>query len=103
YPIDKILSVQKASQFSGTAWEFELAQGFGLDLADALAGDVELLADLFQRMVGVHADAKTHTQDSLFPRGERGQHAGRGLAQVRVDGGIERQDRVFVLDEIAER
>jgi len=28
-----------------------LAQRLGFDLADALAGDVELLADLFQRLV----------------------------------------------------
>ena len=36
----------------------ELAQRFRLDLADALAGDRELLADFLQRVVGVHADAE---------------------------------------------
>ena len=35
----------------------QLAQGLGLDLADALAGDRELLADFLQRVVGVHAIA----------------------------------------------
>ncbi len=35
----------------------ELAQGLGLDLAYALAGDGELLAHLFQGVVGVDADA----------------------------------------------
>ena len=35
----------------------ELAQRLGLDLADALAGDQELLANFFQRMVGIQADA----------------------------------------------
>src|SRR3981081_4482949 len=39
---------------------------------------------------------------ALFARGERSQHARRGLAQVGLDGGVDRQDRVLVLDEIAE-
>ena len=36
----------------------QLAQRLGLDLADAFAGHGELLADLFQRVIGVHADAE---------------------------------------------
>src|SRR5690348_6666093 len=40
----------------------QLAQRLGLDLADALAGHVELLADFFQRVVGVHVDAEAHPQ-----------------------------------------
>ena len=32
----------------------------------------------------------------------RGEHARRSLAQVRLDGGVDRQDRVLVLDEVAE-
>src|SRR6202000_2788781 len=80
----------------------QLAQGLRLDLTDAFARDRELLADFFQRVVGVHADAKAHAQHALFARGERGQHARRGFAQVRLDRGINGEDRVFVLDEIAE-
>src|SRR5713101_9191619 len=80
----------------------QLAQGLSLDLADAFAGDRELLADLFERMVGVHADAEAHAQHPLLARGERGEHPRRGLAQVRLDRGVDRQDRVLVLDEIAE-
>ena len=80
----------------------ELAQRLGLDLADALARHRELLADLFQRVVGVHADAEAHAQHALLARRERGQHARRGLAQVRLDRRVDRQDRVLVLDEIAE-
>src|SRR5579885_3632925 len=48
----------------------QLAQGLGLDLADALAGDVELLADLLQRVVGVHVDAKAHAQHLGLARGQ---------------------------------
>src|ERR1019366_8247084 len=35
-------------------------------------------------------------------RGERGEYAGRGLAQVRLDRGVDRQHRVLILDEVAE-
>ena len=81
---------------------FELAQGLGFDLADTFAGDRELLANLFQRVVGIHADAETHTQDTFLTRGQGRQHAGRGLAQIGLDGRIDRQDSVLVLDEITE-
>ncbi len=80
----------------------QLAQRLRLDLADALAGDAELLADLFQRVVGVHADAEAHAQHALLAGREAGKHPRRRLAQVRLDGGVDRQHRVLVLDEIAE-
>src|ERR1700724_2686183 len=54
----KGLIIQKTPQLPAPARMLELAQRLGLDLADALAGDRELLAHLFQRMVGVHADAE---------------------------------------------
>jgi hypothetical protein len=58
----------------------QLAQRFGLDLADAFARHRELLADFFQRVVGVHADAdaEAHAQHALLVRRERGQHWYRG-------------------------
>ena len=59
----------------------QLPERLGLDLADALAGDRELLADLFQRVIGVHADAEAHAQHALLARGEAGQHPRGGLAQ----------------------
>src|SRR6266436_3392001 len=80
----------------------QLPQRLGLNLTDALAGHRELLADFLQGVVGVHADAEAHAQDAFLARGERGQHSGRGLAQVRLDRGVDRQHRVLVLNEIAE-
>ena len=49
----------------------QLAERLGLDLADALAGDRELLADLLEGVVGVHADAEAHAQHPLLARRER--------------------------------
>src|SRR5436190_11485526 len=95
-------AVEEAAEFPRATRVFQLAQRLGFDLSDAFAGDAELLADLFEGVVGVHADAEAHAQDALLARRQRRQHAGRGLAQVRLDGRVDRQDRVLVLDEVAQ-
>ena len=80
----------------------QLAQGFRFDLTDPFAGNRELLPDLFQRVVRVHADAEAHAQHTLFARRERGKNARCRLTQVRLDRGINRLERRFVLDKVAE-
>ena len=50
---------------------FQLLQGFGLDLSDALAGNAELLADFFQRMGAATLQAEAHAQDLLLARGQK--------------------------------
>src|SRR5262249_17241427 len=94
--------VQKAPQLAASARMLELAQRLGLDLADALARHRELLAGPLKRVVGVPADAQAPAHHRLLAWRERRQHARRRLAQVRLDRGIDRQDRVLVLDEVAE-
>src|SRR3954470_24726554 len=94
--------IQKTSQLAASARMLELAQRLGLDLADTLARHRELLADLFQRVVGVHADAEAHAQDALLARGQRREDAGRCFAKIALDRGVDRQDGVLVLDEVAE-
>src|SRR6185437_11325341 len=74
------LIVEEAAEFAAAAGVFEFAQGLGFDLADAFAGDVELLADFFERVVGVHADAEAHAEHAFLARGERGEDAGGGFA-----------------------
>src|SRR4029077_4672940 len=64
------LVVQEASEFSRPARVLQFPQRLGLDLADALAGDRELLADFFQRVVGVHANAEAHAEHALLARGQ---------------------------------
>ncbi len=65
---------EEASELATVRGVFQLHERLGLDLADALAGQRELLADLFQRVVGVQADPETHPQDPLLARGQAGQH-----------------------------
>src|SRR6266571_4850643 len=94
--------IEEAPEHPRSARVLQLAQRLGLDLADALSRDRELLADLFQRLIGVHPDAEAHAQHALLARGERGEHPRCRLAQVRLDGGVDRRHRVLVLDEVAE-
>src|SRR5215218_6509774 len=101
-PADNRSGIEKAAQFARAARVLQLAQRLGLDLTDALAGHRELLPDLFERVVGVRADAEPHAQHSLLARSQRGQDAGRRLAQIGLDRGVQGQNRVLVLDEIAE-
>ena len=45
----RLLGVEEAGELAEARRVTHFAQGFGLDLADAFAGDLELLADLFER------------------------------------------------------
>ena len=94
--------VEEAAELSRAARVLQLPQRLGFDLADALAGDRELLADLLEGVVGVHADAEAHAEHALLARRQRGQHAGGGLAQVGLDGRVDGQKRVLVLDEVTQ-
>src|SRR4051794_30358000 len=94
--------VEEASQFARSRRMLELPQRFRLDLTDALARHRELLADLFQRVVGVHANAEAHAQHALLAWRERSKHARRRIAEVRLDRRLDRQHGVAILDEVAE-
>src|SRR5882672_7507778 len=69
-----LLVIQKRAEFPRPRRMLQLPQRLGLDLADALARHRKLLADFFQRVVGIHADAEAHAQHALLARRERGQH-----------------------------
>src|SRR6056297_1406056 len=68
--IDANLLIQETPQLPRPAGMLQLPQRLGLDLADTLAGDAELLPHLFERVVGVHPDAESHPQHPLLARGE---------------------------------
>jgi hypothetical protein len=49
----------------------QFLQRLVLDLADAFAADLQLLADLGERVLVPVAETETELQDQLFPRRER--------------------------------
>jgi Holliday junction resolvasome RuvABC ATP-dependent DNA helicase subunit len=53
----------------------ELAQGLGLDLADAFAGDREVLADLLQGVLAAAPQPEAHL-DHLLLAGSQGLEQG---------------------------
>src|SRR6185437_1123361 len=60
--VKALLEIEERAKLFAARRMPQLAQSLGLYLPDALAGDVELLADFFQRVVGVHVDAEAHAQ-----------------------------------------
>src|SRR3954470_9363663 len=86
----------------GAARVAQLAQRLRFDLADALARDLEVLADFLERVVALLADAEAHAQDLLFARRQRRQHLAGLLGEVHRDDGVRRRDDALVLDEVAQ-
>ena len=80
----------------------ELAQGLGFDLADALAGDLEALADFFQGVLGAVFEAEAHLDDALFARGQSAQDLRGVLLEVDADDGLGGRDGLAVFNEVAE-
>src|SRR5207302_7421369 len=80
----------------------QLAERLGLDLPDALTGDREALADLFQRVLALFADAEPQTEDLLLLRRQRGQRALHLRREVLTQQRVVRRARRLVLEEVAE-
>jgi hypothetical protein len=85
-----LFDVEERAQLFGAARVTQLAQGLGFDLADALAGDVELLADFFERVIGVHVDAEAHAQYLGLAGREAGEYVAHGFHQAGFGGRIDR-------------
>src|SRR5258708_4664664 len=58
--------VEETPQLPASARMLQLPQRLRLDLPDTFARNTELLADFFQRVVGVHADAEAHAEHTFF-------------------------------------
>ncbi len=80
---------------------FKLPQRLSFDLTNTFTGNRKLLTNLFEGMISVHANPKTHTQNTFFTRGERCQNARGGFTQVGLNRCIKRLNGVFIFDEIA--
>ena len=59
-------SIQEIAQLFAAAGVAQFPQGLGLDLADALTGDVELLAHLFQGAGSAVLQAEPKTEHLLL-------------------------------------
>ena len=79
----------------------ELAERLGFNLTNTFTRDRELLAHFLERVVRIHTDPEAHAQNALFTRRKAGKNAGDRFLEVRLDRRIDRNNRVFVLDEIA--
>src|SRR5262245_12174747 len=63
--------IQEPNQLAAAAGLLELANRFGFDLADALASDLEYVADFFQRIAVAVAQAVTQLDDLSLTIAER--------------------------------
>src|SRR5205085_8646635 len=81
----------------------QLAQRLGLDLAYALARHVEVLADLFERvLLALRAEAVAEFDDDLLARAKGSEHGVCDRAQVGRDNRVGGADARLILDEVAE-
>src|ERR1039457_4593147 len=89
---------QSACPFGGA----KLAKRFGFNLANSFARDVELLADLFECVLALAADAEAHADHFLLLRREGLEDAGGFIADVGFNHGVDGRAHPAILDEIAE-
>src|SRR6185437_13319984 len=94
--LDEALELLRAARVA------ELAERLRLDLADALAGHLEVLADLLEGVVALLADAEAHAEHLLLARRQGLEHLPRLLGEVHVDHRLGRREDALVLDEVAE-
>src|SRR5206468_2876198 len=80
----------------------ELPERLGLDLADPLAGDVELPTDLLEGPRPAVLEPEPELENASFAAGQRVQHRLDLLLQELVRGRLGRGERAAVLDEVAE-
>ena len=78
----------------------QLSEGLGLDLADALPGDVELLSHLFQGTGPSVLDAEAQLEHLLLPGGQGGEHIHQLLLQQGEGGGLGGLAGILVGDEV---
>src|SRR6476469_11230863 len=80
----------------------QLAQRLGLDLADPLASDVELLADLLEGPGTPVLEAEAELEHAPLAAGQRVEHRLHLLLEQLVRRGLGRRQGATVLDEVAE-
>src|SRR5699024_7089892 len=81
-------SVQKVLQFLAAAGVAQFSEGLGLDLADALPGDVEFLAHFLQGAGAAVLNAEAELQHLLLPGSQGGEYVHQLLLQQGKAGGL---------------
>jgi len=97
-----LLPFEAGAELTAAAGSAELFEGFGFDLADALAGDAEVSADLFEGLLTAVFEAKTHQQHLAFAEGKIVQGIVYLFAQDQMGSGFGRGEGVLVFDEVGE-
>src|SRR5438309_9057062 len=100
--LDLFHAIDEGLELAAAAGMTQLAEGLGLYLADALAGDLEALADLFEGVLGAVFEAETHLDHTLFTRGQGTENLRGVLLQVDADDGVGRRYCHAVFDEVSE-
>src|SRR3954453_18015745 len=96
------LLVQVVAQDLGPAGVAQLRHRLGLDLPDPLAGDPVDLADLVEGPRLAVGEAEPQPDDAGLPLPQRLQDAGQLVLHPREAHRVDRDDRLGVLDEVAE-
>src|SRR4030042_3033579 len=78
------LLVEEPDQLLAAGGRLELSDGLGLDLADSLAGDLEDVANLFERVAVPVAQAIAELDDLSLPVAERLEDLGNAVAEHTV-------------------
>src|SRR2546422_573751 len=81
----------------------KFSERFSFDLADALAGDGKMLADLFESVLRTRiSESKTHFDHLFLTRSERCEHLIGYFTQVRKSYGFGRVKYRAVFDKITQ-
>ena len=80
----------------------QFPQGLGLDLADALPGNVEFLAHFLQGAGAAVLDAEAELQNLFLPGSESGENIHQLLLQQGEAGGFAGLTGALVGDEVAQ-
>src|SRR5262245_10560128 len=80
----------------------ELAQRFGFNLPDALAGYGKLLSYFFESVIGLFPNSEPHSQHLLLARRECGKDLARLLLKIQIGHSFRRRHDTLVFDEISQ-
>jgi hypothetical protein len=93
---------EEALELADAGGMAHFAEGLGFDLADALAGDVELAADFLEGAGIAVAKAEAEFEDAAFAGGKAGEDVAELVFEEAEAGDLGRAFGALVFDEVAE-